>query len=219
MKNYYIKLQKMVFVAFLVAAGLLLIFSFIFTQADWFQLKQENLINFYTNQLEYHSEIFTKSQEAIDFYNSFWPSIQAANNQVFYTAIVAFVALALCAIFGNFSRRRFYVSNLVIASCTSLITIIFAILSIVKVAMLKSKFDFARPDFIYYHGLDNGYGVKNPLISGDSLILQYIMPIVIIIIAGLFLAFTIFKYNKTNPRVIARKERQNLKPMEVSENE
>ncbi len=198
MKKNYIKVQKVVFIVFLVAAALYSILSFGMVQYGWRNLQPSGSINFYTSQtlLNEHSEVFKSAKEATDFYNGLWNQIQNTNNIVFWTGIISLILITVAAIFGNFSRRRFYVSNVVTAVIAALGAVIMSIWSLISVGGLMANFAKARPDFEYYHGLNE----SNPTINGNNLPMYIVFAIVLILAGACFCSFAVFKFIKTWPK-------------------
>lgn len=59
-------------------------------------------------------------------------TIQAANNTLFYLAIVVIVLFVIMAILGNVNRKKYYISNLVAGIAAPIITIGYAIVALIN---------------------------------------------------------------------------------------
>ena len=198
MKNNYMKFQKVVFIIFLVAASLVTVMSFGMVQYGWRILQPDGQINFYTiaTGLNGNSQVFTNSNEAIKFYNGLWAEIQNVNNVVFWTGVVGLILAGVSAIIGNYSRRRFYLSNLIVAGVTCLISTFMSIVSIVLVGKLIADFNIARRDFEYYQSLKE----TNPPINGAGLPIYIVVCVLFIAASVLFAVFAVKKWRNTWPR-------------------
>jgi hypothetical protein len=216
------RLQKIAIIVLLAIAGILLISSLGFVETSWNKMyySKENLAtngsnNFYGQILRYTSQVWTgkRNPEAASFYYKIWDDIQAANNMIFYTAIWAFVFIAVACIAGNFSRRKFYISNLVCGLLYSVVTIAMSIMGIVKIATVKSDFAIAKPDFIWYYQRqvqeDIEWGTNNAqIIEANNLGLYYFLLVLVIIAAIAFAVVTILKFRKTYPGKLNKVEKE-----------
>ena len=227
------RLQKIAIIVLLVISGILLITSFGFTESGWKDLlysgsKTNGNNNFFGQCLYYNSVVFPgQRQEAASFYYQIWDDIQAANNMIFYVAIWAFVFIAIAFICGNFSRRRFYISNLVSGLLYSVVTIILSIVSMAKIAVVGADFAKAEPDFeVYYQrALEEAviYHQDASTISKietHNLGNYYFLLVVMILISIAFAVVTILKFKKTYPgkqNKVEKEESAEIESADVNE--
>ncbi len=218
MKNNKTKFQKIIIVVALLVSACILIGSLVFVNSSWQVLRAvgqrvaNNGNTFYWNALNGESAVQTANgwtdAETNLFYYDFWKHIQDANNGLFWTSIVGFVTVAIAAIAGNFSRRKFYISNLVCGLFYPIATIVGSIITFVKLGKVSSEFAKCREDFQLYYQSEIAKAEKYnqstesiKVITGNSISAYYVILVITILFAALFCYVTITKFLKTYPRI------------------
>lgn len=215
--NNKTKFQKIIIVVALLVSACLLIGSLAFVNSNWQVLRAvgqrvaNNGQTFYWDGLDGESAVqiangWTDAETNL-YYFDFWKEIQNANNGIFYTSIAGFAAIAIAAIAGNFSRRKFYISNLVCGLIYPIVTVVGSIITFVQMGKVSSEFTKCADDFQLYYQLQvaklEKYNQSTDgleVISGKSIIAYYIILAIAIIFAVLFCYVTITKFLKTYPR-------------------
>lgn len=210
MKSKNLILQKVTIIVALIALGLVLISSLSYTQDSWivFLYRGAKTLtgnnNFFGQELKMQSQVFASKPEAAQFYYDFWDAIQGANNAIFYTSIVGFVLIAVACITGNYSRRRFYISNLVSGLLFSVVEFIMSILCIVKSVNVLNNFSKANPDLLAYYdkqiavAKEYGQTIDNiKVINANSVYAYIVIMVIFAILAILFGVSTFIKFKNT----------------------
>lgn len=212
--NLLYKWQKIICFTILIASGLVIISSLCFFSTGWsvFQINGNNYAeNFYSSNLAYYgklvlgdkacySSLFNDAQSAKNFYVSFFKDIQSVNNCLFYLGLICIVLVAVIAITGSFSRKKYYTSNLLSGLLFSSYGIIMSIVVIVKSCLLYSDFSKISTDLdVYYKGcVIDGYPYE--VVSGNNCIIGIVVPAIFIVVCGLFAAFSILRYLQSNKK-------------------
>lgn len=221
MENNKTKIQKIIIVVALIVSVCVLFSSFVFVNSNWQSLRAvgQRVVNnrntFYWNALD---GVSASGKDNLYYYD-LWKDLQSANNSIFYLSIIGFVSIAVACIAGNFSRRKFYISNLVCGLIYPIVTIVCSIIALVKMVALSGEFASCTEDFQTYYELQIAKQQKYNLstdgitkISGDSIIYYYVILVIAIVCACAFAYFTIRKFLKTYPRL------QNKNDMELNTN-
>ncbi len=209
MENNKTKIQKITIVVALIVSVCVLISSFVFINSNWQVLRAvgQRVVNnqntFFWNALDGESAAGKDNL----YYYDFWKDLQSANNGIFYVSIVGFVGIIVAAIAGNFSRRKFYISNLVCGLVYPIVTIVGAIITLVKLIAVNKEFSACALDFDIYYQAQIAKAEKYNLstdgittISGQSITTYYILMVVAIVCAAVFAFVTINKFLKTYPK-------------------
>ena len=195
-------IQKVAIITILVATFALFVLSLCYVHEAWRSLTyygtSENIPNFYKNYayLGWVSLVFSNSNEAYQFYFTIWNDINAANNMIFNTSIVTFVLIAIAAIAGNVSRRKFYISNLVTGLLISVVGIIMSIITITKCVTVQNDFAIVQPDLDYYTTYIND---KSMAINGQPGVFAIVYMVIFILLLIGFAFVTVYKFIKTYP--------------------
>ncbi len=214
MENNKTKIQKIIIVVALIVSVCVLFSSFVFVNSNWQSLRADgqrvvnNRNTFYGNALDGVIGGVSASGKDNLYYYDFWKDLQSANNSIFYLSIIGFVSIAIACIAGNFSRRKFYISNLVCGLIYPIVTIVCSIIALVKMVALSGEFASCTEDFQTYYELQIAKAEKwnqstdgITKISGDSIIYYYVILVIAIVCACTFAYFTIRKFLKTYPRL------------------
>ena len=94
---------------------------------------------------------FASNAEGVEYYRNLWFMIQNVNNLIFYTGCLMLVLTAICGITGCFSRRKYYISNLVSGVVTGGIGIVLSIITIIMSSSLMSKLNYVKKDIDLYY--------------------------------------------------------------------
>lgn len=203
-KNFLNKIQKIVCFSFVIASCLVMIGSLCFFSSGWdvFQVSGNNNVeNFLTTFLGNQSTVISDVSAARAYYISFYDKIQSTNNVLFYTAFASLIMIAIAGVTGVFTRKKYYISNLVTGIAASIVPVVMSIVTIVKSISLKSDFAYISPDFARYQELWGTTGMYHEISSTNCLI-GIILPIIMIIVALIFGAFVILKYLATNKTAV-----------------
>lgn len=210
--NLLIKIQKILCYVFLIASAGVLVCSLLYVAGSWIQfsvggLQYESATSFYDNiatwskSLEIeafsngcYSKVFNSDLEARKFYYEFWYEIQGVNNMLFALGIVGLVTTAIFAITGNFGRKKYYISNLVTGCLAGGCGIILSIITIIKTFLLRSDFNFIKPDIENFYVVAKAFGKHTDVITANNTWISIIVPIIYILICGSLIAFTIYKF-------------------------
>lgn len=223
MKNNLLqKIQKILCYVFLIASAGVLISSFVFLPSSWVQFSIEGTdytkaVSFYRNMRLYaimagvnanaegnYSVVFETADLAKKFYYDFWGDIQLVNNCLFYLGIVGLVFTALMGIMGNFSRKKYYKSNLVAGIASSSVGIIVSILTIVMAILLLNKFNYIQPDLDKYYLIceeyykTSGLSISYEIVSFSNCFIAIIVPFLFICICVVMIVFTVLKYKQSS---------------------
>lgn len=138
--------------------------------------------------------------EGVEYYRNVWFLIQDVNNLIFYTGLVMLVFTAICGITGCFSRKKYYVSNLVSGVATGSVGIILSIITVIMSFNLMSKLNYIKPDMDLYYKVceTTGKSINVAEFSSTNCLIGIIMPIIFIVICAGLIAFTIIKYKNSN---------------------
>lgn len=142
------------------------------------------------------TESFASNQEAIDFYRNFWFDIQSANNLLFFTGIGTLALFAVCCICGSFSRKKYYISNLVSGVITGTFAIIMSILVIVKCASIYGQFSLITADvnnYLQCNSLLGSAGVSST-INGNNCFIGIITGVIFILLSAGFIAYNVYRF-------------------------
>lgn len=213
MKNNLLqKIQKILCYVFLIASAGVLVSSFVYVANSWIQFsvggfQYESATSFYDNIATWskakgiemfdtgcYSKLFTSDLEARKYYYEFWYEIQGVNNTLFALGIVGLVCTAIIAITGNFSRKKYYISNLVTGCLAGGCGIILSIVTIIKTILLRNDFNFIKPDIENFYVVAEAFGKHSDIITANNTWISIIVPIIYILICGVLIAFTVYKY-------------------------
>lgn len=225
--NLLQKIQKILCYVFLIASAGVLISSFVFFPSSWTQFRIEgqdytSAVSFYKNMRIYakmaditkdnYSVVFESADLAKQFYYNFWGDIQFVNNCLFYLGIVGLVFTAIMGIMGNFSRKKYYKSNLVAGITTGIAGIIVSIVTIIMAIILLSKFNYIQPDLDEYYYICeeyykvNGLAVSYEIVSFSNCLIAIIVPVLFICVCAAIIVFTVLKYKQTSVKEAAINE-------------
>lgn len=143
---------------------------------------------------------FASNAEGVEYYRNLWFMIQNVNNLIFYTGCLMLVLTAICGITGCFSRRKYYISNLVSGVVTGGIGIVLSIITIIMSSSLMSKLNYVKKDIDLYYEISNATGaaVSFPEFTSSNCLIGIIIPVIFIILCGGLIAYTILKYKDSN---------------------
>lgn len=131
-----------------------------------------------------------------------YPTINGANNIIFYCSVVSIVLFAILCIAGNKYRKKYYISNLVVGSVCSVGSLIFTIVSIIKniqcVLEIDKNMDAIVNETRFYNLDKNGNIIEDYVVNFRFSYFALVVGIIAAIIYGLTLAFTIVKYIYSN---------------------
>lgn len=143
---------------------------------------------------------FASNAEGVEYYRNLWFSIQNVNNLIFYTGCVMLILTAICGITGCFSRKKYYISNLVSGVVTGGVGIILSIVTIIMSSGLMSKLNYVKKDVDLYYEISNAtnVSVSFPEFTSSNCLIGIIIPVIFIILCGGLIAYTILKYKDSN---------------------
>lgn len=208
MENNKTKIQKIIIVVALIVSVCVLVSSFVFVNSNWQSLRAVGQRTAFNQNTFYWNALDGESPSGKDnlYYYDFWMNLQSANNSIFYLSIIGLVSIAVACIAGNFSRRKYYISNLVCGLIYPITTIIGSIIAFVKLVVLKAEFGTCTDDFQVYYDAQIAKQEKYDLstdgitkISGDSIAFYYVILVIAIVCACAFAYITIHKFLKTYP--------------------
>lgn len=224
-----LRIQKFVFYGFLIVAFLVFIASLCFVADGWVIFKAESgnassgfyhefpiVIQLAKQELKgdfdakyplilanmangVYSTVFTSAKEANTFYRTFWFNIQAVNNLLFYTALITLALVAVCGITGSFTRKKFYISNLVSGVVTGAFAIVMSIMTIIKTIGLVQDFNYVKTDIEYYlQAMVDGGGTNiSDTVNAGNCVIAFVSCGVLIILSIGFIAYNVFRFVKT----------------------
>lgn len=202
---------------------------------------------FYETQLLENSVLFATDEQGWRFYYQMWDHIQIANQVLFTTGIIGVFGVAIFAILGGHNRRHYYKSNLISGIVIGALTIILSIVSIALTTTVISDFAYCANDYVMPSdeaianwvetGLTDStwspYAVaKAQAMIGErtaekllryeitygSAFIGIIIPIILIIISGLFIASVIVKYHFTCVKNEKKEDNLELDDVKLEEN-
>ncbi len=225
------RIQKILFYAFLIASASIIIASLCFVHRSWTMMscdKNATSDSFWiTIQKAINSTfqgppkqqaaakeffgcdkagmfaklIYPLEENGVPFYRNVWFNIQSVNNFIFYSGLVMLVLTAICGIVGCFSRKKYYVSNLVCSVGTGTTGIILSILMIVKSLSLKSDLEAIQSDVDIFYSLKNFLGSSDIEQYGEfstsNCLIGVIVPIIFMVFCIALILFGLFKYLET----------------------
>ncbi len=161
--------------------------------------------NFNSNAV--YSAIFSTANEASSFYRSFWFEIQNANDVMFYTGLISLALVAICGITGSFTRKKFYISNLVSGCVTGLFGIVMSIIMVVMSMNIYSDFQKITLDVDYYLQANILAGGSNitDVVNGNQCFIGVAVGIIFGILSAGFIAYNVFRFVKTRQFVKSEK--------------
>lgn len=224
------KFQKAIFFAFLIASAALIIASLCFVHSSWTLLKAQKGVEdqgFWTTLTTKISIVYKKpstKKEAISafgfntadeliktllypdqasglkFYRDLWFNIQSVNNLIFYSGLFMLALTAVCGIVGCFSRKKYYISNLVCGVGTGIIGIVLSIVTIVRSILLYSDLNSITHDVdIYYKVCDiGGQSAGVAQYSASNCLIGIIVPAIYIVFCVGIAVFSVLKYKQTS---------------------
>lgn len=224
------RIQKIVFYGFLIASFLVILASLAFVADGWVIFdanKQEvtkslykdmstkikvalmNSDEFYDKYPQFsgsnvvYSLVFTDADTAVQFYRNIWFNIQSLNNIIFYTGFISCALVAVCGITGSFTRKKFYLSNLVSGCVTGTFGILMSIIMIVKSIGINSDFIKAQPDVDLYFEATIAGGGSNIVdsFSTSNIYIGMIVGIAFLVVCGLFIAYNVFRFIQTRKQI------------------
>lgn len=212
--NLLYKWQKIICFTILIASGIVIISSLCFFSSGWsvFQINGNGYAeNFYSTYLSFYgkevigeqtcySVVFTDAQNAKDFYVSLFQNIQSVNNCLFYLGLISIVLVAVIAITGSFSRKKYYTSNLVSGLLFSTYGIIMSIVAFIKSILLKSDLSKITADLENYYKGCEIKGKAYEVVNSSNCLIGIIVSAIFIVICGLFAAFSILRYLQSNKK-------------------
>lgn len=221
MENNKTKIQKIIIVVALLVSLCVLVSSFTFVSSSWQSLRAvglrdtSNQNTFYWNKLDGESALEIAmgwdSGQTNLYYYDFWKNVQSANNAVFYTSILGFVGIAIACIAGNFSRRKYYISNLVCGLIYPVVTVVAGIVSFIKLGIVSGNFAKSVDDFELDYQNRIATQQKYDLstdgitkITGNHVTLYYIIIVIALISAALFATMTIKKFISSRKQLKAQ---------------
>lgn len=200
-------LQKVAIITILVATFALFISSLCYVHEAWKPLtytgifsEETRIPNFFKNYqyLGWVSTVFSSGDEAYKFYFTFWDNINSANKMIFNTSIVTFVLVGVCAILGNYSRRHYYISNLVSGLLVTVVGIIMSIITIVKCSVVLDNFELVSTDLQAYVAANTN--TINYDINGQPGVFVIVYLVIFIVLLVAFAAVTVYKFITTYPK-------------------
>lgn len=146
---------------------------------------------------------FESNAEGIAYYRNVWFSIQNVNNLIFYTGLIMLLLTAICGITGCFSRKKYYISNLVSGVLTGVVGIALSVTTIIMSASLMSKLNYIKPDLDLYYQVCavTGKAINVSEFSSSNCLIGIIMPIIFILICVGLITFTVLKYRNSNKAI------------------
>lgn len=136
--------------------------------------------------------------------------LQTANNMYMMVGVVSLVMLAVMAICSNLSRKKYYISNLVSGVACPAVSIVVAIIALVfnfiPLGSLSKNFDLinwgALGSQVNYEKYVEQYksspqDTSSFSINSTPLILFGVVLIIFIVIAGLLIAYNVYRYLAT----------------------
>lgn len=224
------KIQKIICFMFLLGAALMIVGALVYVNDDWNIFTADYTSNFYRtlqNSITTARDIALKEQgksyifiykyencfsyvfktagEASNYYINLWNSIQDANNMLFFTGLIGIVGIAICGVLGQFSHRKYYISNLIGGLLISVIGIGMSISSIVLDLKVMNKLSLIGPDVSIYN---NAMYATTPdhifnevFVNVEAGLIAITFSIIFIVICVLFSAFTVYKYNLSRKQI------------------
>lgn len=174
---------------------------------DYTTIKNENLLMFCSD-----SRVAFKFSEIYPILFQFDRKLQAANNMYLYMGVVTLIMLAIMLICSNMSRKKYYISNLVSGIVCPAVVIIMGIVSIVTsiapLTYLSEHFDTINWGALgnvtnYAHAADlYANGDKSEfIISNTAIVLFCVLIAVVIVVAALLIAYTVYRYKLTQKEI------------------
>ena len=222
------RIQKLIFYGFLIASFLVVIASFAYVSSDWTLFnssKETTTSGFYNscrslirsvdrsyrelleslgykygsdNRVQVFTVLFDNEAAAVEYYRNLWFSVQTVNDLLFYTGLISCALVGVCAITGSFSRKKYYISNLVAGCVTGAFGIIMSLITMVKGLEVHDQLEFVRADIeaINTIRLETNSGLVQSYSTANCYI-TIIVPVIFIILSGLFIAYNVFRYVNT----------------------
>ena len=233
MKKILSNYQKLICIVFIMGAALMILGSFLYVHSEWNVFTVDGSENFYRKlfieiglarnaaddypELGYvftplfdtdsFSYVFSTKESAIDFYTGLWSNIQRCNNLLFYTGLVSFAGIAICAVLGQFGNRKYYLSNLIGGVATGAVGIILSIWTMLTDIMVMSDISKVGPDIENLNIAAKAYAEANKQpyaiysVSPSQGTFAIIISVIFIVICALFIFGTIYKYNQSRKQI------------------
>ena len=196
--------QKVVLTLVLIATIFLFISTICYVHEAWTQLsytgifeKETMAVNFFTGPsvLNWSSAVFSNAYEAKYFYVLLWDLINNTNDSFFRLSLISLVVIIFNYIAGNQSRRKYYISNLVVGLMLPVVAICLAIPSLINAFDTINIMNKVQNDFELFENYRQlGYVISSK--SGIFLIVVTFIYIAITICYGVYVAL---RFVKTYP--------------------
>lgn len=217
MKSTLNKLNKPIVLAFGIMAFIVLIWSlfyfdgFVNLSTDYRNGVLDTTIRTNIRVLQaFYGDQYVSAWENVD---KFYRAAQSFNQTLFTFTVVVIALWAVSLVFGNLSRKKYFVSNLVSGCVISLTAIIYSIVVLVKNVQIGSMYkeyyeNLAVYDTITSVGWSNAskYAQNGELqnyfsLSDTATTATTIFVIMFMLVALVNLVFTVLKYVNTNRKV------------------
>ena len=202
MKNN--KIQKVVLIVVLIATILLFMSSLLYVHEAWIRLEYvgdrstfiDNCFKS-SNSLNWTSVVFSSASEAYQYYFDVWDQINESNQAFFMVGLISLIIVMFNYILGNQSRKKYYISNLVIGLILPVVTIVMSIIAISKCFETISDINYIANDLIYLQKSQS----LSMAITSDPGYFAIIALAIYMIVTVLYAIFVVAKFIKTYPRL------------------
>lgn len=113
------------------------------------------------------------------------------NNMLLYTLVVMAIALALCNIVSNGSRRKYHYSNLVVGTAAPAVAMILGIVSIVKIGNCMSLFAENYDELAAY---DAQFNLGDYVYNNSGMVTSMILVIIVLVFLACYIGFVVYRF-------------------------